>query len=529
MHYASQGVRNAARKGINALLYHSGHNGPGGSTTANATSRSLHISSNILGATRVLHPTPATINSLESIRPRNPPHCLFSATKNVLQKLFAQLSTPGFRVPTYFVQSQQFPSRSLHKAGLRGGSIKSGLSFATRASLKSNALQRQATMFLPRPPSLFPPRCGGITRVGLGTTRSFSTGRPIFQHIADNIPIAARALYEVDWDREMKREQTRMCSSKLPKLVKKTERISQPTRSSIAEQRNEETALRQEHNFYFPMVVPPVTSYLLIPLEPTPSLRMPLSLNQPIPGADEPTLLPSLSYLASLHTSHSMHALRVSTLFTRLDQANVWSRGGVSCSAYSQGLTRRRQTSKDETEAEGICTALKIVFKGWTKAEVRGIIGESGTGWCALDEVWHNEVSRNDSSDEDTISLGNSEGSSISVGSLVYQDRELVDPAQSLVLPTMDFSMFASQTSSLSYSSADQNFAFGLAGLESDPWAEEYSDSESSSTSSYSELSDLNIEVPSANGWFSQGVTFSSRFADTVDSSDFEAPEAMFY
>lgn len=534
MHYASQGARNATRKGTNALLYHSGHNGPGG-TTANTTSRSLHISSSLLGATRVLHPT--AINSLESIRPRNPPHRLFSASKNVFQRFFTQLTTPGFRLPTYFAQAQHTSARSLHNAHLRGSSIQSGLSFAARASLKSNALQRRATMFLPRPPPLSPPRCGGVTQVGLGTARSFSTSRPIFQHLAENVPVSARALYEVDWHIEMEKEQARMhlTTSKKPKSIKKSKAMLQPTRevnktlSRIAGESNEETALKQELDLYFPVAdVAPVTSYLLIPLAPTPSLRMPLSLDlPPSAGPDEPTLLPPLSYLSSLHASHSTHALRVSTLFTRLDQANVWSRGGVSCSPYSQSLSRHRQTSKDEMEAEGVCTVLKLEFKGWTKAEVRGIIGESGTGWCALEEVWHNEVSKEDSSDEDSLSTDNSQSGSVSVGNLDYEDCEFVDPAQSLVLPTIDFSSsgFLSPASS-SQISAEDIFA---SVPESDPWAEEYP---YSSSSSDSDLSDLIIEAPSANGWFDPSYSlnnFSSRFADAVNSSELEAPEPMFY
>jgi len=527
MHYASQGVRNVTRKGI----YYRGHNGPGVVTTG-TTSRSLHISSSLLGATRVLHQT--TINSLESIRPRNPSHRLFAASKNVFQRLFTQLTTPGFRIPTHFAQAQHTSARSLHNAHHRGGSIQSGLSFAARASLKSNALQRRATMFLPRPPLLSPPRCGGVIQIGLGTARSFSTSRPIFQHLAENVPVAARALYEVDWHVEMKKEQARMHSitSKKPKSIKKSKAMLQPTReinktlSPIAVESNEETTLQQEFNLYFPVAdVAPVTSYLLIPLAPTPSLRMSLSHNlPPSAGLDEPTLLPPLSYLSSLHASHSTHALRVSTLFTRLDQANVWSRGGVSCSAYSQSLSRRRQTSKDELEAEGVCTVLKLEFKGWTKVKVRGIIGESGTGWCALEEVWDNEVSREDSSDED-----NSHSGSVSVGNLDYEDCEFVDPAQSLVLPTIDFSSsdFLS-TASSSQTSAEDIFA---SVPETDPWAEEYP---YSSSSSDSDLSDLIIEVPFANGQSDSSYllnSFSSRFANAVDSSEveLEASEAMFY
>ena len=87
--------------------------------------------------------------------------------------------------------------------------------------------------------------------------------------------------------------------------------------------------LEEAEHYFSAIVVAPVTTYLLVPLAPTPTSRIPLPLDPlpPCPGpSDQPKLLPLLSYIGSFHTSHATHSLRVSTLFTRLDQVNVWVR-----------------------------------------------------------------------------------------------------------------------------------------------------------------------------------------------------------
>lgn len=417
-------MRNGLRKGF---VRHSGHNGPGSGTTANASSRSLHMSSNLGGLSRMVQPlTPIT---LEAIRP---PHRLFATAKNVLQRLFNHLTASGCRAPTYFAQSSQAGTRSLNNAAFRGNSIQSGLSFAVRASLKNNALHRQATMFLPRAPSPPPPRCGGITQVGLGTARNFTTGRPIFQQLAENVPIAARALYEADWDFEMRKEHARahiMTTAKpnptRKEMSKPIQRGEFPSTVTLSA-KDTVTPSRPSFDHYFPSVTA-VTTFLYIPLAP----RMPLPQN---PGVDELTLLP-FPHLTALHTSYATHNLRVKTLFTRLEQADVWSRG-VSCCSYSQGLRNRTQDLNGE-EA-GVCTNLKLVFEGWTKSEVRGVIGESGTGWCALEEVWDDQVSEvSEALSEASLSQGSisrAESPAISEG------VEFMDPSQSFVMPKLAFS-----------------------------------------------------------------------------------------
>ena len=435
MHHAPHGVRNALRKGSDVFVHHSGHNGPGGGTTANSTSKSLHLSSNFHVLSRIMQSPFASINTLQSIRPRNPPYRLFSITRNVLQRLFTHLTTPGFRAPTYFAQGLQIGARSLHNGGFRSNPIQTGLSFATRASLRTNALRRQANMFLPRAPNTPPPRCGGITRVGLGTARNFTTGRPIFQQVAENIPVAGRALYEVDWNFEMRNKQFRAHMNGNPKPLPKSNELSKPIRKTNPAAlthagKNLASPSKPDFEHYFPSVTT-VTTFLYVPLAP----RTPLPQH---PVSDEVTLVP-LSDLGALHSSYTTHKLRVKTLFTRLEQANVRSRG-VSYCCYSQGLCDRIDDLNDEKV--GICTNIKLAFEGWTAAEVRSVIGESGTGWCGLEEVWHHQVSEESSGtlSEACFSPGTTNPSSRASSPTIPEGSGFLDPSESFVMPKLAFS-----------------------------------------------------------------------------------------
>lgn len=484
MPHASQGMRNALRKGSDAVVHHSGHNGPGGATTANPTSRSLHLSSNLRGLSRIAQSPFSPINTLESIRPRNPPHRLFSITKNVFQKLFTRLSTPGFRAPTYLAQGLQTGTRSLHNAAFRGNSIPCGLSLAARASLKNNALRRQASMFLPRAPNTPPPRYGGAIQVGLGTARNFTTGRPIFQQVAENIPITGRALYEADWDLKMRKRRARVHIATGNKPTQKSKEMSKPSQRSATHAtvihddiKDDVTPPKPDLDHYFPLV-DTVTTFLYVPLAP----RTPLSQH---PAPDEFTLLP-LPDIAALHSSYTTHKLRVTTLFTRLEQADVWSRG-VSYCCYSQGLHHQIQSLSGEKA--GVCTNIKLVFQGWTKAEVMNVIGESGTGWCALEEVFHDQVwEDSDGLSEASLSLDSSLSRAVSP-----TISEGADFSESFVMPKLAFSssFLASGVSHSSSSSPSEGSSgFAPSGLTNDDSNEELSSLSSRSTS-YSDLSDF--------------------------------------
>ena len=251
----------------------------------------------------------------------------------------------------------------------------------------------------------------------------------------------------------------------------------------------EAKAMETQMDQYFAApVVQDVTTCLLIPLARTPTARTPLS---PTVSADL-SLLP-LPELASMHISYEMHSLRVSSLFSRLDAANVWTRG-VQCSAFSHG-----------GGSDGVCTMLKVEFVGWTKAEVRGVIGESGSGWCVLEEYKTPGGARRSypaSEDDDALS------DSSSVFSSVFDDLavEGVDPSESLLIPTLDVS---SQRPNRTVPVEINPFE----GSESsfDPWLdfEASSESESSETGSW-----VRPTMPD-NSWFG----FSSQFSERVEGS----------
>ncbi|EIM90247.1 uncharacterized protein STEHIDRAFT_51664, partial [Stereum hirsutum FP-91666 SS1] len=166
----------------------------------------------------------------------------------------------------------------------------------------------------------------GISQVGLGTARNFSTGRPIFQNLVQNVPIASRAAYEVDWDiGEKMKEERKLAMGKEQKKARKTkvakaEKVHfHDAAASVASSAQEQT--EEELNRYFPAApIAAVSTQLLIPLAPTPTSRLPLSANPPSMSTKHP-LLP-LNVLGDLHANHNMHSLRVSTLFGRLDVAN---------------------------------------------------------------------------------------------------------------------------------------------------------------------------------------------------------------
>lgn len=176
----------------------------------------------------------------------------------------------------------------------------------------------------------------------------------------------------------------------------------------------------EEFEHYFPQ--PPkaeVTTYLLIPLVPTPSSRLPLPISPPSRRSSHP-LLP-FSLLSSIHNDHSMHALRVSTLFSRLDSQRIFSNSSVSCSTFG--------------DRSGLCTILEVKFEGWSEDRVRGVLGELGTGWCVLEEVREDlakeEQEAMDNALEEMTNTSAATPAEIGVG---------IDPAASFVLPTLDFS-----------------------------------------------------------------------------------------
>lgn len=82
------------------------------------------------------------------------------------------------------------------------------------------------------------------------------------------------------------------------------------------------------------------------------------------------------------------------------------------------GVWARGATFSAHGDASGLCTVLRVEFRGWTEAMVRDVMGDAGRGWCRVVEMedydFEDERSRCVSPE--------------------------VDPAASVVLPTLDFS-----------------------------------------------------------------------------------------
>ncbi|KAJ7099310.1 hypothetical protein B0H15DRAFT_819832 [Mycena belliarum] len=353
-------------------------------------------------AARKAPPTARSIHIPSAIRPQahNLGQRLLTQTRLALTRFVTHLTTPGTGTVSV--------ARSFHAAN---PSIHQRLSFAARTTL-ARPLQPR---FLPRGPAL--PRT--ITQVGLGTARNFSSGRPIFQQLADNIPIAGRAFYEADWELNMHKERENMRrpakKAATPKQASK-QMLKATVKADSIKTTVSTKADELEHYFAAPNV-PAVTTSLLIPLAPPPA-----PARAPLPEFP-PARLP-LPALLELHDAHSTHALRVSSLFHRLDTADVWTRG-AACAAYA-------------STAGGACTVLKVEFTGWTAAAVRGVIGESGTGWCVLEEAPTAATPEYDD-DDDALSDTSSVLSSLGFD-MGREDAAQTDPARALVLPTLDFS-----------------------------------------------------------------------------------------
>ncbi|KAF7441101.1 hypothetical protein PC9H_001450 [Pleurotus ostreatus] len=450
----------------------------GGNTTAKAH-RSIHIPSFLNHA-----PSPKVLNAGAAQR-------LLSQTRNILTSFVAHLTAPGLGTV-----SPSF-GRGMHTAvGRTAGfnaraSIQQGFSFPARVSI---GRPLHGAPYLPRAPVT--PR--SVMQVGLGTARQFSTGRPIFQHLVENVPVAGRAFYEADWEVKLREEREMMVAKhrKEKKAAKRTTSMLKPrVQNIIASDIVNEAPSATELDTYFPLPeVANVTTYLLIPLAPTPTSRIPLSATI----TEDPFRFP-LREIGRMHTSYTQHRTKVSSLFTRLDAGNVWSKN-VTCSAYSHGAA--------VGDGEGVCTILKVEFVGWTKAEVRSVIGESGTGWCVLEEV--TSAIEEDRDDTDSILSGmTSDTGNDSIG---------FPPSQSFVMPTLDLS----QTSG--WSSPPPELGRNLpSSIGSDFDFAEWSDSDPGSLVSSPRRSNspIFVDPPSENGYFGFSSDFLRRRADTVrDESD---------
>lgn len=492
MPLASSGMRALKPTGGGNAFLHTNHQAH--------TARSIHIPSFV--------PRPTASQSSSTAQ------TLFKHTRTLLSRFVAHLTTPGtLRVPG--------AARTLHHGAARMPTIQQGLSLSARMALA----RPLRAPHLPRVPAV-PQR---MNQVGLGLARNFSTARPVFQNLVENVPVSGRALWEADWDVKMQKEKERT----LKKYVK--EKAAKKARKERLQPRAEKKALTTEEvreaemNHYFPEAPKEdVITHLLIPLAPTQSSRVPLPIDSPLSSATHP-LLP-LSILGNIHSMHGTQTLRVSSLFARLDAARVFELPEVHCEALG--------------DLSGLCTLLEITFDGWDEACVRSVLGEAGKGWCVIEEVRKDKDAEEKQRIEDILETMSSDGGAS------WSDVEggHVDPARSLVLPTLDFSAsFTAATqshppsfpvfppSSLVSPFSDIEFHNAWSTVERVRDDDIFSDEESLDLASEvswaeSELSTASIlHVPDqagmSDGWF--GVGFSSSFAGRMRES--EGPnEAMF-
>ncbi|KAI0781414.1 hypothetical protein BD413DRAFT_608562 [Trametes elegans] len=513
MPLASSGLRTL--KGAQAHLFP-----PGGGTQTAA--RAIHI--------------PAAVPRPTASHATSTAQTVIKHTRTILSRFVAHLTTPDtLRAPADVVAGASH-ARAFHGPATRMPSIHERMSYSARQFLS----RPPVVPFLPRAPGV--PR--NMTQVGLGTARKFSTGRPVFQHLAENVPIYARAFSEADWKVRMQEERERLKLEKVKAKAasKQAKKMQAPLRALKAvpqiDSASASTSVeshQDELEHYFPAPsVPEVVTHLLIPLAPTPTSRLPLS-SEP-PASHGRPLLP-LDVIASMHTSHGTHALRISSLFARLDAANVLDEPGILCEARG--------------DPSGLCTVLEVRFDGWTANRVRGILGEAGTGWCAIEEVW-NDKDATDAEEMDaaldTLSVAESEGG-CHIETAAFADMHDVngswgassagiDPAHSFVLPTLDFSAsFAAPAWSppTSVHRSDRSSPLSDVQLHNE-WSE-IEDGLSSPGSV--DLDDFGSDVGSVSseGWHESSTTaprsdstwfaFSSRFSERLGSAD-EPRENMF-
>lgn len=397
----------------------------------------------------------------------------------------------------------------------RAQPIGSNLSFPTRVALG----RPLSAPKLPRAPTI--PR--SVSQVGLGTARNFSSTRHVFQNIVDNVPIHTRALWEAEWDlKQRKSAQKKMIKKEIKK--KQTERIpdklkakenKSPLSPALSAVDSEDSVPSIEFSTYFaaPAATPlvkGVTTSLTIPLYP------PTSRRAPLPASHTSDSFLPLSELRDLHVTHSQHATRVTSLFIRLDGADVWSKG-ATCECYGG-------------ETTGMVTSLRVVFNGWDKKMVRKAIGDAGKGWCELveeREVFEEPVQERRASLYPPASLPNE-----------------LDVTSSFVIPTLDFSSnFASHMSDSSSHYEPEEAAWGTSRsispsttrpssptMMSPTHGSVHSDDDlhdgwSSGGEEYDRLSDVSIAATPVNRSLGFSVNFLQRSHSDYNNGDFRVYE----
>jgi len=303
-------------------------------TQAASHGRSIHIPSNALGRKPPLPPVKG--------------QGVFDTARNAFTRLLYGTGTGAAPKPQAF-------RRAIHTVQ----PIRNQFSYPVRHALSNSPLN------FARPPIVQ----RKITDVGLGTARKFSTARPIFQHLVQNVPVVGRSVYEMDLDLEKKKAR-RLIAKKLGQEGKpmKTQEKTKRRRS-----------LEESFDRYFSTepTAEEISAILTVPLTP---FDAPTTSPSPSNKQARHTFLP-LHDMSQSFRSHGDHSLRISNLFRRLDQAKVWDRG-----AHYEAFGSVPVLTESWTPGSALCTSLRIVFDGWSAEMVRSVIGEAGQDWCTLKE-----------------------------------------------------------------------------------------------------------------------------------------------
>jgi hypothetical protein len=369
----------------------------------------------------------------------------------------------------------------------------------------------------------------------------------------DNVPITTRALWEAECEfKAKKKEERRLRKAKENVTPPKTKEMLKPKEKLIVAEVPTEVDISELDHYLPQPALPEVTTYLLVPIAPTPTARLPLSAHSTVGTSSLHPLLP-VPEIATAHRMHRDHSLRVSTLFSRLDAANVWDDPGVGVDAYAFG------PGLGDNPSDKQCTILRVTFAGWTAARVRSVTGESGQGWCALEEVYSDTMSTSSQmstiDDEEVLSNPQSVAFDIELDSVssselefgkdadVCSDVELdsddwnfglglspsPDVQDNFVLPTLDFSSSFAQAASPTQSLAPPpQIILRTASELSEEFGGVWSPTSTSSLSpslSYDYLSDLEPDeiLRAAEGnmersWLGVSMGLSSSFTERLEA-----------
>ena len=372
-----------------------------------------------------------------------------------------------------------------------------------------------------------------MTQVGLGTARNFSTARPIFQNLVQNVPIAGRAFCEVDWDPKMDRAKRAELVVRAKKGKGKQTLKTSPTAKPIRDSKKENVVVKQDtsctaadlEHYYPEAPKPSTTTYLRIPLAPTPTERVPLSSTT----SEFPLLLP-LPSMARIYVTHANHSSRVAALFQKLDDARVWTRGG---------------RMEGWGHPSGLCTVMLITFAGWTEEMVREVIGEEDSQWVAVQEIEERPPSRAPTASDygsgmdslfssalsspvlRPVELSTLPAAPLDIGAPSLHDS-IPSSGMEFVMPSIDFSStFLESHSDRASFAGDWDSDEDVGSSHSDDDFHYYSDDEIRSVSSQGALEDdvqsVATHITSTNslGWST--LSFSSDFVHRTAVEQFSA------